>query len=42
MFNNAMFKWFWTIFLLGAPDIELIYTVTTYEQKIKNCVRSGL
>ena len=20
-FNNAMFKWFWTIFSLGAPDI---------------------
>ena len=20
MFNNAMFKWFWTIFSLGVPD----------------------
>ena len=22
-FNNAMFKWFWTIFSLGAPDLSL-------------------
>ena len=20
-FNNAMFKWFWTIFSLGAPEV---------------------
>ena len=24
MFNNAMFKWFWTIFSLGTPDNSAI------------------
>ena len=36
MFNNAMFKWFWTIFSSGAPGLEKIIIVIDMVQKSRS------